>query len=134
MNDDAIDTLLGESVFANVAALHAFVDARFAARPAGRDAPGFIGALVLKPRLGIIATTDGDIMQGDASLRTSLCKRYVPSGMGLSGVATPACEVTLQHVPLQLPQWNPARTSPVYSCVVRFPTGASRGPETVRVH
>jgi hypothetical protein len=134
LNGDAIDTLLEASVFADVAALHAFVDARFAARPAGRDAPGFIGALVLKPRLGITATADGDIMQGDASLRTSLCKRYVPSGVGLSGVATPACEVTLQHVALLLPQWNPAHTSPVYSCVVRFPTGASSGPATVRFH
>ncbi len=122
----AVSMLLDGSVFADAAELCAFATARFAERPVGLEAPGFVGAIVLKPGLGITCT-DGDIKQGATSLRSVLPERYVPAGVGLSGVSAPTCQMTLQRLPLQLPSWDPARSSPVYSRKLRLSTGAPLG-------
>jgi hypothetical protein len=123
----AVATLLQDSIFDTKAELCDFVKKCFAERPVGADAPGFIGAIVLKPELAIKVTEDGDVMQGVTSLRAVLAKRYVPAGVQLSGLTAPACAVTLQGRLLQLPKWDPNRISPVFSRTLRVSAGDSGG-------
>jgi hypothetical protein len=69
------------------------------------DAPCFGGMIVLKTALNI-ASSHGDLVQGEVSLRAAVARRYLPDGVVLSGVSSPRCELILQGEPVEKQSWK----------------------------